>query len=143
MAHGQEILLNDTGDKPMESLSKYSDSIYAVMRMVSGAMFTLHGAQKIFGWWAQNETAMGSQIWFGGLIELVGGVLIAVGFQTRIAAFVSSGTMAVAYFQFHWGFELSSKILPLVNHGDGAVLYSFLFLYIASRGAVQWGIDRD
>ncbi|MGK0339386.1 MAG: putative oxidoreductase, partial [Candidatus Azotimanducaceae bacterium] len=89
MAHGQEILLNDTGDKPMESLSKYSDSIYAVMRMVSGAMFTLHGAQKIFGWWAQNETAMGSQIWFGGLIELVGGVLIAVGFQTRIAAFVS------------------------------------------------------
>ncbi|MFT4854182.1 MAG: putative oxidoreductase [Candidatus Azotimanducaceae bacterium] len=127
----------------MQLLSKYSDSIYAVMRMVSGAMFALHGAQKIFGWWAQNETAVGSQIWFGGVIELVGGLLIAVGFQTRIAAFIASGTMAVAYFQFHWGFELSSKILPLVNHGDGAVLYSFLFLYIASKGAVQWSIDRD
>ena len=126
----------------MELLSKYTDSIYASMRIVSGAMFTLHGTQKIFGWLAEHETAVGSQMWFGGMIELICGLLLVVGFQTRIAAFISSGTMAVAYVQFHWGFELSAKILPLMNHGDGAVLYSFLFLYIASKGAGKWSIDR-
>jgi len=113
------------------------------MRIVAGAMFTLHGTQKIFGWFAQHETAFASQMWFGGMIELICGLLLVVGFQTRISAFLSSGTMAVAYIQFHWGFELGANILPLVNHGDGAVLYSFLFLYIASKGAGKWSLDKD
>jgi len=127
----------------MNILSKYTDSIYAIMRIVAGAMFTLHGTQKIFGWFAQHETAFASQMWFGGMIELICGLLLVVGFQTRISAFLSSGTMAVAYIQFHWGFELGANILPLVNHGDGAVLYSFLFLYIASKGAGKWSLDKD
>lgn len=126
----------------MHFLSRYSDHIYALMRIVSGAMFSLHGMQKIFGWLAKHETVFPSQMWFGGMIELVCGLLLVVGFQTRIAAFLASGTMAVAYVQFHWAFKPGVNILPLVNHGDAAVLYSFLFLYIASKGPGKWSLDK-
>jgi len=127
----------------MNFLSKYSESIYAMMRIVAGAMFSIHGMQKIFGWLAQHETAFLSQMWFGGMIELICGLLIVVGFQTRVSAFISSGTMAIAYIQFHWAFEFGPKFFPAVNHGDAAILYSFLFLYIASVGAGKWSIDKN
>ncbi|NQZ81057.1 MAG: DoxX family protein [Colwellia sp.] len=127
----------------MNFLSKYSDSIYAVMRIVAGAMFSVHGMQKIFGWLAQHETELLSQMWFGGMIELICGLLLVIGFQTRIAAFLSSGTMAVAYIQFHWAFAFGPKFFPAVNNGDAAILYSLLFLYIASVGAGKWSIDKD
>jgi putative oxidoreductase len=127
----------------MTQLGKYADEIYALMRIVAGFMFSVHGVQKIFGVLTENEIAVGSQLWFGGLIELVCGVLVMVGFQTRWAAFLSSGTMAVAYFQFHWKFQFSAAILPVVNHGELAALYAFVFLYIASRGGVMWCLDRS
>ena len=134
---------NQNKGNNMKFMSKYSESIYALMRMVAGAMFSMHGMQKIFGWFTQNETAFLSQMWFGGMIELICGLLLVIGFQTRIAAFISSGTMAVAYIQFHWAFDFGPNIIPAVNHGDGAILYSFLFLYIASVGAGKWSIDSD
>src|SRR4051812_30561546 len=90
----------------MKQLSKYSDQTYALLRIIVGLLFAFHGAQKLFGFMADpaqpHSIAVGSQIWIGGAIELVGGLLVAAGFQTRLAAFLSSGEMAVAYFQFHW-----------------------------------------
>ena len=126
----------------MNLLSKQSDSIYALLRIVSGALFTFHGAQKIFGLLASHETAFGSQMWFGGLIELVCGLCLVLGFQTRITAFLSSGTMAVAYIQFHWAFRFDENFFPVINHGDAAILYCFLFLFIASKGACKWCLDK-
>jgi putative oxidoreductase len=126
----------------MNLLSKHSDTIYVLLRIVSGALFTFHGTQKIFGWLASHETVFASQMWFGGLIELICGLCLILGFQTRIAAFISSGTMAVAYIQFHWVFQLDANFFPGINHGDAAVLYCFLFLFIASKGAGKLCLDK-
>ena len=86
--------------------------------------------------------AVGSQLWIGGLIELVGGLMIMVGFHTRWATFICSGEMAVAYFQFHWKLQLGPQIFPTINKGELAALYSFVFLYIATRGGVKWSADK-
>ena len=112
--------------------------------IVTGLMFAFHGMQKIFGVLSEYPIPpIGSQAWIGGIIELVGGLLILVGFQTRWAAFLCGGTMAVAYFQFHWKFQLGSKFFPAINEGELAVLYCFVFLYIACRGGVQWCLDKE
>jgi len=115
----------------------------AALRIVAGAMFACHGAQKILGFLATNpQPAVGSQVWFGGLIELVGGALIALGLFTRPAALLASGTMAVAYFQFHWKLVTDHwKFLPIVNGGEPAVLYCFVFLVFAVSGAGAFSID--
>jgi len=122
-------------------LSPHADRAYAVLRIVSGLLFAFHGAQKIFGVLTEYQTKVGSQAWFGGLIELAAGLAIALGAFTRWAAFLASGTMAVAYFQFHWKFQGGSQILPGVNKGELAVVYCFLFLLIACKGAGTWGVD--
>ena len=127
----------------MKHLAKHSDHVYALLRIVTGLMFAFHGAQKIFGIFSDHPSpAVGSQIWMGGLIELIGGLLVTVGLQTRWAAFLCSGEMAVAYFQFHWKFQMGPEFFPAVNKGELAALYSFVFLLIACRGAVQWSLDR-
>ena len=127
----------------MNFLSKYNDHTYAVLRIVSGAIFTFHGVQKILGVMAEHQPAIGTQLWFGGMIELICGVMIVIGLQTRWAAFLSSGTMAVAYIQYHWSFQFDSAFFPAVNGGDAAILYSLIFLYIACRGAGKWSLDKD
>jgi putative oxidoreductase len=127
----------------MKQLGQFSDHAYALMRIMTGFMFTFHGAQKILGICSDFQPAVGSQLWLGGLIELVGGLLILVGFQTRWAAFLSSGTMAVAYFQFHWKFQLGSAFFPAINKGELAALYCFVFLLIACRGGVMWCVDKS
>lgn len=126
----------------MKQLERFSDYAYALMRIITGFMFSFHGAQKIFGILSDYRPAVGSQIWFGGLIELLGGLAVMLGFQTRVAAFLASGTMAVAYFQFHWKFQTGSMVLPAINEGELAVLYCFVFLYIACRGAGKWSLDK-
>jgi putative oxidoreductase len=126
----------------MKWLERYSDHAYALLRMVAGFMFLFHGVQKILGILSEFHPVVGSQIWFGGIIELLGGLAILLGFQTRAAAFLCSGTMAVAYFQFHWKFQLGSNIFPVVNKGELAVLYCFVFLFIACRGGVTWCMDK-
>ncbi|MCG3176492.1 MAG: hypothetical protein MOGMAGMI_01447 [Candidatus Omnitrophica bacterium] len=127
----------------MRFLSKGTDLSYVLLRLMSGLLFAFHGAQKILGVLSEHRPPVGSQIWVGGLIELVGGVLIAAGFLTRPAAFLCSGTMAVAYFQFHWKFQGGAQFFPAVNQGEMAVIYCFVFLYIACRGAGKWALDRS
>jgi putative oxidoreductase len=125
-------------------LSPFSDKLYAALRVVSGLMFAFHGMQKILGiLWTMPypRPELWSQMWFGGLIELVGGVAIAIGLFTRCAAFVASGTMAVAYFQFHWKFQGGSMVFPGINQGELAALYCWLFLFIAAKGAGPWSVD--
>jgi putative oxidoreductase len=126
----------------MKKLASYSDQAYALLRIVAGFMFTFHGIQKIFGLLTESQPAVGSQLWIGGVIELVAGILVMVGFQTRWAAFIASGTMAVAYFQFHWKFQFGPEFFPVVNRGELAALYAFVFLLIACRGGVMWCIDK-
>lgn len=125
----------------MGFLSKYGDVVFAILRVVVGLLFALHGAQKVFGVLDGTVPPFLSQKWIGGAIELVGGVLIAIGWWTRPAAFLSSGTMAVAYIQFHWKGALDERFLPIVNRGELAVVYAFLFLYIACVGAGRWSVD--
>src|SRR5262245_56195204 len=126
----------------MKLLGLFADHAYALLRIVSGFMLSFHGAQKILGVLSEFRPPAGSELWFGGIIELFGGVLIMLGFQTRVAAFLCSGTMAVAYFQFHWKFQTGAKFFPTINEGELAALYSFVFLLIACRGAVKWGLDQ-
>lgn len=126
----------------MEWLEKYNKHAYALLRIAAGYMFSLHGIQKLFGVLTDQQPPMWSQAWFGGVIELVGGILIMVGLFTNWAAFIASGEMAVAYFQFHWRFRIGNEIFPVINAGELAALYCFIFLYIATRGGVMWCIDK-
>lgn len=96
----------------MKVLSKYSDQAYALLRIVAGFLLMFHGLQKIFGVLSEFQPPVGSQLWVGGVIELVCGALVGIGFQARLAAFLASGTMAVAYFQFHWKFDFGGELLP-------------------------------
>jgi len=114
---------------------------FALLRVVAGAMFLFHGLQKIFGVFTSKvPPEVWSQKWVGGAIELLGGALIAVGLFTRPAAFLASGTMAVAYWQFH-ALEKGS-LLPIQNGGELAALYCFVFLFFAARGGGAFSLDR-
>jgi len=124
-------------------LEKYADYAYALLRIMAGFMFMFHGAQKILGVLSDFQPPTWSQLWFGGIIELVGGLLVMVGLKTREAAFICSGTMAVAYFQFHWKFQMGPQFFPAINKGELAIFFSLVFLYIACRGGVKWSLDRN
>jgi len=111
------------------------------MRIVVGLLFAFHGIQKLFGVLTEYQPPIASQLWIGGVIELVTGFLIAFGFLTVWAAFLASGTMAVAYLQYHWKFNFGASFFPTINQGELALVYAFLFLYIACRGAGVASID--
>ena len=121
-------------------LGRYAEYTYAILRIVTGFLFLLHGTQKLF---AIPPSAQGgggplnTLMLVGAIIEMVGGVLIMIGFFSSFAAFIASGEMAVAYFMFHQ----PRAGLPTTNGGDAAVLFCFLFLYIASRGSGVWSVD--
>lgn len=128
----------------MKFLEKYTDHAYVLLRIMAGGMFMFHGVQKHFGVLTDFHPEVGSQIWFGGFLELFGGLAILLGFRTRVAAFLCSGMMAVAYFQFHWKFQFGPNFFPAVNLGELAVLYCFVFLFIACRGGGRkWCLDKD
>ena len=116
---------------------------YSALRILAGLMFAMHGTQKILGWFgARMQPELGSQLWLGGMIEIATGLLIAVGLFTRPAAFLAAGTMAVAYIQYHWKLQLGGgQWVPLVNQGETAALYCFLFLFITGRGAGAASLD--
>jgi putative oxidoreductase len=118
------------------------EAAYALLRVVAGLMFAFHGLQILFGVLTEFRPPAGSQIWFGGLIELATGLAIAAGAFTAWAAFLASGTMAIAYVQFHWKLALGAKFFPAVNQGELALLYAVLFLFVACRGAGRWSVDR-
>jgi putative oxidoreductase len=132
-------------ERMKEALRKWSDVAYTATRIVAGFMLPWHGMQKLFGVLTSHAFSFGEkpQLWIGGLIELVCGIAIAAGIFTRWAALLASGTMAVAFFQFHVGSDWSpSHILPIVNKGELAALYSFVFLYIATKGPGRASLDR-
>ena len=115
---------------------------YAALRIVAGLAFSFHGFQKVFGVLGATPQEFGTQIWLGGLIELVCGLAIAAGFLTSLAAFLASGTMAVAYIQFHWKLQFGAEFFPAVNKGELALLYCFLFLFMVFHGSGPLAVDR-
>ena len=119
-------------------LGRFEPYFYALLRIVAGLMFLMHGTQKLFGFPGGKPTVeLGSLMGVAGIIETVGGLMITLGLFASVAAFIASGEMAVAYFKAH----LPQSGLPILNQGEPAVLYCFLFLYIASRGSGIWSID--
>jgi putative oxidoreductase len=119
-------------------LGRFAPFIYAALRIVAGFLFACHGAQKLFGVLGGKQVPLMTQFGLAGAIELTCGVLIAIGLFTSIAAFLASGEMAVAYFQAH----APQGPVPIQNGGELAVLYCFLFLYIAARGTGSMGVRR-
>ena len=121
-------------------MSRYAPQILAVFRFIAGAMFACHGAQKIFGAFGGIPPGMAPWwvLWIAGPLEFFGGVLVAIGLFTRPVAFILSGLMAVAYF---WG-HARNGFFPKVNQGEPAVLYCWLFLYLAAQGPGAWAIDN-
>jgi putative oxidoreductase len=122
----------------MRFLERYTGVLYALFRIIFGLLFASHGAQKIFGMFGGPKVTTPPLIVVGGWLELILGLLIALGFFTGVAAFIASGEMAVAYFMAH----APNGFWPLVNHGETAVLYCFAFLYMAARGSGIFSIDQ-
>src|SRR5512136_1532569 len=118
-------------------LNKYSEECYGVMRIIVGCLFACHGAQKLFGLFGGQVMTSDPTMAVAGVIEFFGGVLIALGLWAGFAAFITSGQMAVAYFKVH----APGGFLPIVNKGELAVLYCFVFLYIAFRGSGRLSVD--
>ena len=114
-----------------------------LLRVVSGLLFFQAGGMKILDWFggvpAQHggHPAMLSQMWIGGMLELYGGAAMLLGLFTQPVAFLLSGEMAVAYFQFHQ----PHGFWPMQNHGEPAVLLCFIFLFFAAHGAGPWSLD--
>lgn len=118
-------------------LARLSEPIYAIFRIVFGALFAVHGAQKVLGVLGGQAMPVGSMPWIAGMIELVGGLMIAIGLLAGLAAFIASGEMAAAYFMAH----APRGPWPHANGGELAVLFCFAFLYIAARGAGMLSVD--
>jgi putative oxidoreductase len=120
-------------------LGSHGDRIYAVFRLVVGLLFACHGAQKLFGAFGAPKMTGNPMMLAAGIIEFGGGLLIAVGLLTSWAAFLASGEMAVAYFMQH----AKGSFWPIVNKGELAVLYCFVFLYVAARGGGRYSLDAS
>jgi putative oxidoreductase len=121
----------------MNSLNRFADPAYCIMRLMVGLLFACHGLDKIFGTFGGKVATVPIMV-VGGWLEMVLGLLIAAGLLTRIAALLASGEMAVAFFMFH---AKGGVVVPLVNKGELAVLYCFIFLFIFFYGPGRWAID--
>ena len=119
-------------------LGRFAPQFYALMRIATGLLFACHGAQKLFGVLGGRQVPYLSQLGVAGVIEFVGGLMIAAGFLTGVVAFIAAGEMAFAYFKMH----APRGLWPIRNGGELSVLYGVVFLYIASRGTGIWGIDK-
>jgi putative oxidoreductase len=121
-------------------LGRYEPYLYALLRIVAGLLFMMHGTQKLLGIPAGKMGTVSPftfPMGISGLIELVLGLMILIGLFTSIAAFIASGEMAVAYFMAHF----PSHPLPIMNQGEAAVLFCFIFLYMAARGSGPLSLD--
>ena len=118
-------------------LGRFSGPIYALLRFMAGALFACHGAEKLFGAFGGQVMTGNPLMLVGGIIEFGGGILIALGLFSSYAAFFASGMMAAAYFMAH----ASGGFWPIVNKGELAVVYCFLFLYVAARGSGEYSLD--
>lgn len=122
-----------------EILGRFTAETYALLRLVSGLMFFVHGSQKLLGWppGEMGTVSIATMAGAAAVIELVAGLMIFLGLFAGVAAFLASGEMAVGYFIAH----APRGPIPLVNKGELAVLYCFVFLYIAAHGSGIWSID--
>ena len=129
---------------------RYASVTYALFRIVSGYVFLLYGLQKMFGWFGGQQAQLMSLQGAAGVIETVCGLLIMVGLFTKVAAFLASGEMAVAYFYVHvmqlgqppmGPGGIAGLLVPQLNKGIDSALFCFMFLYIATRGSGIWSLD--
>ncbi len=122
-----------------DRLSAYAPQALAVLRIVTAVLFFLHGTQKLLGFpageWAPEAFSLP---WIAGVIEIITSILIAVGFFTRPAAFLASGTMAFAY----WLMHAPGSLYPTNNGGDAAILFCFVFLYLVFAGPGAWSVNK-
>ncbi|HRK19197.1 MAG TPA: DoxX family protein [Hyphomicrobiaceae bacterium] len=123
------------------SLSAWQPRLLSVLRIISGLLFMQHGLMKLFSFPGpfMRPVVTGELIWFAAVIELVGGALLVIGLFTRPVAFIASGLMAAAYFMGHAG----KGFYPILNGGNLAILYCFVFLYISAAGAGPWSVDAS
>ena len=122
------------------TLSRYQPYLLGILRIVAGLLFLSHGLVKIIGFPPGAPPGMQdpmSLLGIAGIIEVVTGVLIILGFFTRPAAFLAAGEMAVAYWMFHG----SRSFFPVINQGEAAILYCFLFLYLSAAGPGAFSVD--
>ena len=129
----------------LKSLEKLSPQVLGLVRIIAGYMFLLHGTAKFFEFpismtGGNGSVPLPSMYGIGGLIEVIGSILIILGLFTRPAAFVLSGQMAFAYFGIHASF--ANMLLPIVNQGELAALYSLVFLYFATAGSGAFALDN-
>ena len=122
----------------MNFLDKYQEETYALLRIISGFLFIWHGTQKLFNFPADFPYPLTPLMYAAGTIEMIGGALVMLGLLTRPAAFICSGTMAVAYWMVHG----MGNFFPILNGGELAALYCFAFLFIAARGPGIWSLDK-
>lgn len=124
----------------MQALSKIQPQVLSILRIVTAYAFILHGTSKAFAFpnaeMANYLQSWGSLMGAATILELVGGFLLLIGFQTRLVAFILSGQMAVAYFMMH------ASPYPLMKGGEAAMLFSFIFLYLATAGGGAWSVDK-
>jgi len=124
-----------------ENLNEYAPAMLSILRIVTGLIFLAHGTQKFLGFpvgdMANAGWALDNLGAVAGIIELITGALLVLGLLTRPAAFIASGTMAVAY----WYAHAPQNFFPVNNAGDAAILYCFVFLYLVFAGAGPWSID--
>jgi putative oxidoreductase len=122
----------------MNALNRFADPVYCISRFIIGLLFACHGSQKILGFppggHGMPPGALGA---LGAWLELICGLLVAVGLFTRLAAFIASGEMAVAYFMMH----APQHLFPIVNKGEAAVFYCWFFFFAIFYGAGRWSID--
>ena len=117
----------------------WAPRVLSILRIVSALLFFEHGSSKLLGFPPSNMSPeVMSLPWIAGVLEIVGGALLFFGLFTRSVAFILSGQMAVAYWFFHYK---PDNIYPLTNHGDAAILFCFIFLYIAFAGGGPWSLD--
>jgi putative oxidoreductase len=121
-------------------MSKFEKQAYALLRIIAGFLFLWHGSQKFFDFPPLPDGVVVPVyiVAIAGTVEFLGGLLICVGLCTRWVAFVASGEMAYAY----WSSHGTHAVLPFMNHGEMAMLYCFLFLFISASGAGIWSIDH-
>lgn len=127
----------------MQFMSRFGDTFHGLLRIVAGLLFMQHGVQKLFGWFGgAGGSGAGVELFslmgLAGVLETFGGLLIVLGLFTRPVAFVLAGEMAVAYFMAHW----PNGVFPIQNGGEPAVLYCFIFLFLAASGAGALSLDR-
>src|SRR5205823_8221269 len=122
----------------MNAFNRFADPVFCIARLIIGLLFACHGGQKILGF-PPGGHGMPTEMLgvIGAWIELAGGFMIALGFLTRLAAFIASGEMAVGYFMAH----APGGFFPIQNHCEPAVIYCFIFLFIFFHGPGQWSID--